>query len=149
VSAENLTQKEIYEMLRAQMEHEDRLIDNRVNWLLVGQGLLFVAYATILSLAAEGKLSLHVIYVVAAVGIILNFFGLIGIAASHLHTRDLIEFWKQPRRGERALIKASRDEFPPIVGGTKYHFINGGFGSTLTPIVFGIAWVFLLIFVRF
>jgi hypothetical protein len=143
---EHLTQKEIYEMLRAQIEHEDQLIDRRVNLLLISQGFLFVSFTTILNLVLNQKLSLYLIYIVAAIGIILNLFTFMGVVASFLHMADLVKFWKQPRQSKEDMVKTSRDNFPPLLGETKYLIFNGGFGPTLTPVVLGVTWVLLLIY---
>ena len=149
MQSEHLTQKEIYEMLRAQIEHEDRNIDGRVNWLLASQGFLLISFTTALTLVADRKLSFSIVYVIAAIAIILNLFGLMGVLASFLHLADLVRFWKSPHPPKSDKIKAVRNEFPPLLGETKYYIFNGGYGSTLTPIVLGIAWILLVVFVRF
>ena len=40
-----LTERELYESARDQIRHEDGLINQRVTWLLLLQGLLFTAFA--------------------------------------------------------------------------------------------------------
>jgi hypothetical protein len=146
---EHLTQKEIYSMIRAQIEHENQLLDNRVNWLLLSQGFLFVSFTTILTLVADKKLPVYLLNAVAIIGITLNVFGFIGLTASMLYIGDLVKFWNRSHHLKVNNAKGVQDEFPPIVGLPKFFIINGGLGSTLTPIVFGTAWVLLMIFVRF
>jgi len=148
-SNEELKLKDIYIMLREQIEHEDQLIDHRVNWLLVSQGFLLVSYTTLVNLAVKKEIPIYLIFIVAGLAILLNIFSLIGIAASFLYMTDLEKFWIQTQstvNDQEDLIPFKK--FPPLLGKTKYQIINGGFGSTLTPIVFSIAWILLLINLR-
>lgn len=52
---EQLEPEKFYAFTRAQIEHEDRLINNRMTWLLVFQGFLFSAYGV--SFVASASLS--------------------------------------------------------------------------------------------
>ncbi len=83
----NLTQKEYYELLRKQIEHEDRNIDSKTNWLLVLQGFLLVGY---ISLLTDDKITLSnktaLITILCLTGLILIFFrfaGYLSIFRSH------------------------------------------------------------------
>ena len=50
----NLTQAELYDRLKSQMQHEDELINIRVLWQLLAQSFFFSTYATLLN-AKEAK----------------------------------------------------------------------------------------------
>jgi hypothetical protein len=41
------TRGEIYEQIRAQIEHEDNLVTQRLNWFLTSQSFLLTAYAVV------------------------------------------------------------------------------------------------------
>src|SRR6266516_4853442 len=130
MQTEHLTQKEIYVMLRSQIEHEDQNIDSRINWLLVSQGFLLISFTTALTLVADRKLSLSITYVIASIAIVLNLFSLMGVLASFFHLADLVKFWKSPHPPKNNKLTALRREFPPLLGETKYFIFNGGYGST-------------------
>lgn len=46
--AKPLLTSEEYERIRSIIEHEDDLVNQRVTWLILGQTIMFIAYATIL-----------------------------------------------------------------------------------------------------
>jgi hypothetical protein len=129
--------KDIYDMVRSQTEHEDHLIDQRVTWLLVGQGFLFVAYTTLLVADhTVGKVRSAII-VIALVAIFLNVFSIFGIVAAFFHMEKLRRFW-----GDH-IASDLKNVFPPIMGTGK--IIKGGYGSIGIPIMLIIAWLFILI----
>jgi len=43
------TSVEDYKLFREQIVHEDNLINNRTNWLLAAQGLLFAAFGVLVN----------------------------------------------------------------------------------------------------
>jgi hypothetical protein len=127
----NLTQKEYYELLRKQIEHEDRNIDSKTNWLLVLQGFLLVGY---ISLLTDDKITLSnktaLITILCLTGLILSFFALLGILASFVHMTPLVKLWEKPDNDQKGEIKMIRKQFPPIVGKGRWVIINGGIGHT-------------------
>jgi hypothetical protein len=46
-SAKQLPDWELYRALREQWTHEDNLVNHRLMWLILSQGLLFTAYGTL------------------------------------------------------------------------------------------------------
>ena len=56
----DLTRAEFYDRLKAQIEHEDELINIRVVWQLLAQSFLFSTYATLLNAKGEAKSQLFV-----------------------------------------------------------------------------------------
>jgi hypothetical protein len=46
-SVERLPDWELYRALREQWTHEDNLVNHRLMWLILSQGLLFTAYGTL------------------------------------------------------------------------------------------------------
>lgn len=51
----DLTRAELYDRLRAQIQHEDELINIRVVWQLLAQSFFFSTYAALLNAPKEGR----------------------------------------------------------------------------------------------
>ena len=114
-----------YELTRNQIEHEDRLIDHRMTWLLTLQAFLFGAFG--FSLSAESNLQstkrLNPSFDITAatgfihharVGFALMTFAssavlLCGVAAAAMSMRNLVGQWDN-----RQLI--DRGKYPQIIG---------------------------------
>lgn len=48
-SSDTLPDWDLYRALREQLTHEDNLVNHRLMWLILSQGLLFTAYGTVSS----------------------------------------------------------------------------------------------------
>lgn len=114
-------------------ESENTLINQRLTWLLISQGLLFAAYGTIGTKAIEAcgdkaQLLYETIRVVRIAGIAFAILVLIGIAAAI-----------------RAQFILHRTRIPPIstIGVSTPTTILGWANCLLIPIVFLAAWIYL------
>ncbi len=143
---EQLSQKDLYLLLRGQIDDENQYIDHRVNWLLVSQGFLLVTFITVISLVSDKKIPDYFILVIPVVAIIINILSFLGISASMLYISDLLKFWKEALDKIEDQNELDKEEYPPIVGTPKLIIFNGGMGSTVTPIIYGSAWILFLIF---
>ena len=102
------TSEELYkafESVRSYIRHEDNLINNRLTWLLIAQGLIFNAYSgvlkntTELSLAlAQSKKAVLVLQLqslqrfsltLEIIGFLIGCIGLMGVVAATLSIRSL------------------------------------------------------------
>jgi hypothetical protein len=149
MSESRLSQREIFQLLRDQIEHEDSVIDHRTNWLLVLQGFLVVAYVTGL---ANASLTLSqrttLVAVLCVSGITLSFFALLSLGAANLHLAALVRLWEHPKDDESGEIKGLRADFPPVIGKGKWVIVNGGFGSMGTAALLMAVWISLFIYAR-
>ncbi|MBI4519198.1 MAG: hypothetical protein HY701_00050 [Gemmatimonadetes bacterium] len=85
--------------------HEDDLLNNRMNWLLVIQGLLFTALDGL-----ETKPGL--VYVLIAFGFMISISSLISFVASERAIRNLLGYWNK----HLADKQRSWQDFPPVFG---------------------------------
>src|SRR5690242_8232706 len=93
---------EYVETIRAMVQHEDGLRDQRLGWLFALNGLLFTA----LGLVWNDKSSLDLIYVLSGVGVAVSLSSLVALYASERAVSYLRGLGDDKR---------SADE-PPIVG---------------------------------
>jgi hypothetical protein len=135
---------QIYSVIRAQIEHEDNLINARVIWMVISQSFLFTSFATALNSPAKTedqffpKLHTWLLWLVPGVGIALSC--LVGISIlSSLHrlraTRDFFAHYPTDKRNDR---------FPPIES-TTLHDSIGPVPPVTIPVVFILAWGALLL----
>ncbi|MHC4423814.1 MAG: hypothetical protein ACYSWR_03985 [Planctomycetota bacterium] len=83
---------------RSMIEHENTLENNRLNWLLIAQGLLFAA----VGVAIQAKVSVIFIYICAVAGLTTSF-----SAGTHL---------RHGRRAMNDLLKEFKEKFPDYDG---------------------------------
>ena len=91
LSSEAVSQHEI---LRRQVEHEDNLVIQRLNWLLVSQGFLFVAYSQILT-SEKVASKLLPLLVIGTFSLMVTVFTLVGLFAAFNALRNLHEMIDQ------------------------------------------------------
>ena len=89
--------------IRSMIEHENTLENNRLNWLLIAQGLLFAA----VGVAIQAKVSVLFIYICAVAGFTISL-----SAGTHL---------RHGRRAMNDLLKEFKEKFPnfsgpPVIG---------------------------------
>lgn len=124
-----------YERYCRELDKEDGLINDRVNWLLVSQSILFAA----VGLAGEGPGRI-IVKIVPWVGCALAVtIGLSVLAA-------IKSFWDY-----RALLKESRPQDPdldrayPQLQRNTLNIWLGFVAPILLPVIFAVAWVFVLL----
>lgn len=106
---ENLSLKEKYEILRRQVEHEDSLVILRLNWLLVSQGFMFVAYAQVLT-SEKVPDRLFPLVGIGVLSVFIGIFTLIGLSAAFNSLRGLSEDLGNPFAPEEQEVGEERAE---------------------------------------
>jgi len=140
----SVSRQDLYDMIRRQIEHEDSLINQRLNWLLLSQAFLLTASTTILTreMSAQSFLKpAHVPVLLSAItliGIVLSSFSLMGIRAAQDSLKNLRETWYSPYDTEEAR-QALDEGFPQITWvGKRWKAINTAKG---TPILIIVVWL--------
>jgi hypothetical protein len=92
-------------VIRSMIQHEDSLADNRVNWLLITQGLLFTAFSELQS-------RLEFVFVLAVIGIVISVSFFISFKMNENAIANLFSFW------DRHLEKTGGkwENYPPVIG---------------------------------
>ena len=118
----DLTRAEFYDRLKAQIEHEDELINIRVVWQLLAQSFLFSTYATLLNAKGEAKSQLFVqqqeflLWAVPIVALIAGMLASISIYTSIYTIEDLGSMYRKFLEEQRADKDRTTRLFPPIQG---------------------------------
>ena len=139
--------EDLYKIVREQIEHEDNLNTQRLNWFLSSQAFLFSAYAIVLSglaptnpprsAANHGQMKLLLV-AVPILAIIASFLILTTIAAGTIAMHEL-------RARFAPYDDAAADlQLPPIQGRSLTRIL-GLCGPILLPILFLTIWLVLLI----
>ena len=135
-----LTWPDYYRIIRSQVEHEDNLSTQRLNWLLAGQAFLFTAYAIVSNAdtgtSARRQLLLLTMLPLVALAVCALIF--IAMAAGYMAMANL----------RRVLLHHVPAEvlmhFPPIQG-VGYTRFMGMAAPLLLPPIFMFVWLWLLI----
>lgn len=149
-----------YDILRRQVEHEDNLVIQRLNWLLVANGFLFVAFAQIL---ATEKITNKLVPLlgIGCISIMVTIFSLVGLFAAFNALRSLHEAIEETIETEMSKSGTAMGGVPKIVlkplkGGKRVIFMglslrwigawyasgkNSALGIALSLLI---AWVFLV-----
>lgn len=143
-----------YELIREQIQHEDGLINQRLNWLLLSQGFLFAAFTTIIAgnnksssgtIVGPSGIMLSVVdmlvplMVIAVAGLLLNAFSFVGLSDAYQSLKYLRENWHH----SRPIDKKGQDLFD-----TFPHITWEGSAITTassSPIVITAAWMSMLL----
>ena len=141
-NADERRQEEIdrYRMARAQLEHEDNLVNQRLSWLIAAQSFLFTAFAILLNASPQARdqrfadkqlLLLKIIPVTAiGVGLLVYITILAGVLAMY-NIRRLLH----RRLSETAIV------FLPPIQGEKSTLWLGHAGPILIPLVLIVVWL--------
>jgi hypothetical protein len=126
--------EDYYKLFRDQIVHEDNLINNRTNWLLAAQGLLFAALGVLIKTPEGGAVSSKVkllMNVIPAVGISVTIFTFLSVLGAAMAMCDIKEKWAEQR------IDAN---LPPLQ--CKDTPRRLGFAAAfLIPVIFIVAWL--------
>jgi len=131
---------EFAKTIRQMIAHEDDLLNNRMNWLLVIQGLLFAALS---NLSNKPKL----VFVLISFGFLVSVSCMISFITGEHAIRKLLNHWDKHLE-ER---KLKWQDFPPVFGAAldnKTFRILDRFLSPrrLLPLVFAIGWIIIFYF---
>lgn len=102
---DTLKTRDYAEAVREMIAHEDDLLNNRMNWLLVIQGLLFAALDSV-------KNAPGLVYVLIAFGFLISISSKVAFIASDRAIRNLLGYW------DEHLKSANRrwQDYPPVFG---------------------------------
>ena len=151
---ESISLEKKYELIREQIRHEDGLINQRLNWLLLSQGFLFAAFTSIIANSentasgmttvpngqmASGFNVLWPLMVIAITGLLLNTFSFVGLSNAYQSLKYLRENWRLARPADSE-GRRLYESFPNITWE----------GSAITtasssPIVITLAWMSMTI----
>lgn len=104
----------MYEILRRLVEHEDNLVIQRLNWLLVAQGFLFVAYAQVLT---SDKLHNRLVplLIICIFSMCVTIFTLIGLFAAFNALRNINEMIENPFIMKEEASGSGKDAHEPEI----------------------------------
>jgi hypothetical protein len=126
----------LYTMLREQIQHEDHLINHRINWLLAAQGFLFLAYATILSSGQAISYKDAVLVIIGLFGFMIGIMVFLSVMSASYSLKLLRATWRERRDCCGA--------FPQIMFNGKWYFGVIGSGSSIA-LVSMLAWLFVMV----
>ena len=137
-----------YKLFRDQIVHEDNLINNRTNWLLAAQGLLFAAFGVLVG-TSEGCSPVpskvkFLMNVIPAVGIFVTIFTLLSVLGAVIAMGDIGREWEKTKNKlkEKGEIDAN---IPPIqCKGISKRL--GFVAPFFIPGIFIVAWLVILIY---
>jgi hypothetical protein len=120
---------ELYRALREQWTHEDNLINHRLMWLILSQGLLFTAYGTL----STAKLHWLVLG--------FPFFGMVVSAVIGVSIfAALAAIDELSAQYESASLHALGDLWPG-----RRHLLRGKLAAQALPFVFGALWLLAML----
>jgi hypothetical protein len=131
----------LFQWTRDQIEHEDKLLNHRMTWLLSLQGVSFGAYG--LSLTANPKAVATISNFnnvrpgLALLGLLGSLLLLIGITAAAGSMQVLVTDWKQGRS------KDVQKSYPQIIGSDFLGIWGGLIPAYALPLVCTAVWSFL------
>jgi hypothetical protein len=144
---DGITLEKRFELLREQICHEDGLINQRLNWLLLSQAFLFAGFVSLIT--TEKSLNLPnpmitpewLLLGICIAGGWLNYLSFIGLRAAYQSLKHLREDWLNLKPKDKKLQKLY-ESFPQItwVGDKNSRAIMTASG---TPIVITSAWALL------
>ncbi len=135
---------ELYRISRAQIEHHDNGVNQRVIWLSIGQSFFFNVYAMLVTAKAptpelfKKQEMLAVIFPIAA--LIVSIFTFIDVLAGIFYMRKLRMNYKGHTDG------SSSEHHYPMLNGNKWDRTFQRISPVMIPLVFIITWIYLLLF---
>lgn len=129
------TRKDIYDAIAHQIEREDNLVNNRVNWFLVAQGFLFATVGLIIDSKLENCWKTEATKGIAILGGLIGVSVLFGVVGAEISICNLRKCWKK-------MEKNYTDYFPPPFG-RGCASVFGCIPRIFMPFVLVIAWIYL------
>lgn len=141
---QSLSLMELYRIVRAQIEHEDNLVSQRLSWLLASQSFLFTAYAITLN----GPLQSHFKTFESNAELLVSLLTVVGIVSALLIWISVLAGISAMRKlkfdFEHRVGTALPEGIPPIQT-TGRTLRAGQLGPVLIPLLFITAWLILLV----
>ena len=145
MSAKNDASKtdEYAEAVRSMIAHEDNLLNNRMNWLLVVQGLLFTALAGTFKEAVSPIPGF--VYILIAFGFLISISSKVAFISGDRAIRNLLGYWHEHLKSTNRNWK----DFPPVFGAAVHEqtlmrldrFLSP---RNLLPWAFALGWIVIL-----
>jgi len=136
-----------FELIREQIKHEDELINQRLNWLLLSQGFLFAAFTAIITADKTQIIvnpnTLHwIIAGIPVTGLAFNLFSFFGLDAAYRSLKYLRLNWikYQPSSNQD---QAYYESFPQVTWQKPAITTASG-----TPIIISAVWLLICIAVN-
>jgi len=135
---------ELYRISRAQIEHHDNAVNQRVIWLSIGQSFFFNVYAMLVTAKAptpelfKKQEMLAVIFPIAA--LVVSIFTFMDVLAGIFYMRKLRMNYKGHTDG------SSSELHYPMLNGNKWDRTFQRISPVMIPLVFIITWIYLLLF---
>jgi hypothetical protein len=135
--------QDLYKVTRAQTEHIDNTLSQRIVWLVLTQSFFFSAYAVVITAnhdtaflpGKQGLLSV-LLPVVALIMIAISY---LDIVAGILYISKLTKFFNNKAAAENS----SPLTYPPI-GGFEHLSFYKNLSSLIVPCIFFITWLVIL-----
>ena len=129
--------------VRAMIAHEDDLLNNRMNWLLVVQGLLFAGLGSLRDAASPIP---GLAYVLVAFGFVISISSKVAFMSGERAIRNLLDYWQE----HLTSTNRSWQDYPPVFGAAIHdrtlmrldRFLSP---QNLLPVVFALGWVVIFI----
>jgi len=134
----------IYTVTRAQIEHYDNSVNQRVIWLSIGQSFFFNVYAMLVTAKAPTpplfakQQMLAVIFPIAA--LLVAVFTLVDVVAGLFYLRKLRLNYKGVTDG------SSKESNFPMLNGNKQDRFFQRLSPIMIPVLFIATWVYLLLY---
>ena len=124
-----------YDRYCRQLDKEDQLINERINWLLVSQSLLFAA----VGLSSEGVTSI-ILKAVPWVGL----FSSVGIGVSVLAAALSLKRYRKILLDKVCCPSSDPDKYYPQLHRSKPNILLGLVSPIVLPLVFCVAWIYVI-----
>lgn len=139
-----LQPSELYRISRAQIEHHDNAVNQRVIWLSIGQSFFFNVYAMLVTAKAPSpelftkQQMLAVVFPIAA--LLVAVFTFIDVVAGMFYLRKLRLNYKEATDG------SSHENYYPMLNGNKRDRLFQRLSPFMIPVIFIITWIYLLMY---
>ena len=137
------TTREYADAVRTMIAHEDDLLNNRMNWLLGVQGLLFAALG---SLKDGAPLVPGLVYILIAFGFLISISSKVAFISSDRAIRNVLANWNEHLRS----TKQRWQDYPPVFAAAIHDRVLMGLDRFLSPRIllpwaFALGWLVILV----
>lgn len=135
---------QLYIVSRAQIEHHDNAVNQRVIWLSIGQSFFFNVYAMLVTAKAptpelfKKQQLLAIIFPIAA--FLVAVFTLVDVLAGLFYIRKLRLNYKKNTNG------SSQEGYYPMLNGNRWERTFQRISPLMIPVIFVITWIYLLLY---
>jgi hypothetical protein len=142
--AEPVPLERYYAIIRGQIEHEDDLMNTRLNWFITSQAFLFTAYAiTAGNIQQAGTTTSHerldaLLYLIPLMAVAISAVICFGIVAGVLAMRTLRQQY------HKYFDESAAGDLPPVQGYRTTQVLGISVPLVL-PVLFLLVWAFLLL----